>query len=135
MNKGVQTLMGMLFAGAATGCSPVGGAINEVGMDGFIDAYKKNPQVKVLDVRTPGEFAQGRVPGAKLLSLQELSSLGSAASEKIPFEKDDEIYVICRSGSRSRSAVQILNSLGYTNAINVGGGTMTWSHYGNPLER
>ncbi|MDH5655768.1 MAG: rhodanese-like domain-containing protein [Spirochaetia bacterium] len=85
---------------------------------------------KILDVRTHGEFAQGHLENSVHFSLQEISAFGPAAETRIPFAKDDEIHVICRSGNRSAAAVNILNSLGYTNAYNVRGGIIAWVQNG-----
>ncbi|MDL2345374.1 rhodanese-like domain-containing protein, partial [Deinococcus sp. MIMF12] len=56
----------------------------------------------VLDVRTPAEYAQGHVPGAVLLPLQDLS----ARLNEVP--QGRKVYVICRSGSRSAQASRVL---------------------------
>jgi len=88
-------------------------------------------QVQVLfDVRTPAEFSTGRVPGAKLLPLQELVD---RISEFEP-HKDHTIYLICQSGGRSGRAGQYLSSLGY-DVVNVMGGTGTWIALGHEVER
>jgi hypothetical protein len=46
---------------------------------------------------------------AKLLSLQDLQKLEATSVEKIPFSKEDKIYVICRSGNRSVTATKKRN--------------------------
>lgn len=74
-------------------------------------------KVTLVDVRTPGEFAQGYIKGAMLLPLDRLA-IDSA--KKLP-EKDAEIFVYCLSGSRSRSAASLLARAGYTNVTNIGG--------------
>jgi len=90
----------------------------------------KAGNAKILDVRTPGEYAQGHLEDSVLLPLQELSYYGPAAETKIPFSKDDEIFIICRSGARSAAAANILSSLGYSNAVNVSGGIISWIQRG-----
>lgn len=115
--------------------APRGPAI-EISQSGFQAAYKENPNINILDVRTPYEFTQdGHVKGAKLLPLQQLSGLGSKAVQQIPFEKSSDIYIICRSGNRSLHAAHILRNLGYTNAVSVQGGTSAWARSGNPVSK
>ena len=80
----------------------------------------------VLDVRTPEEYAEGHVPGAVLLPLQELQERW----EEVP---EGDVLVICRSGARSATAVKALNGAGRT-TTNVAGGTMAWIDAGNPVE-
>ncbi len=67
----------------------------------------------LLDVRTPQEFAEGHVPGAKNIPVQELAQriaeLGAAR----------RVVVYCRSGGRSASAAQILRQAGH-DVLDVG---------------
>ena len=71
----------------------------------------------LLDVRSPEEFAQGRIPGAVLIPANQLASL---APEKLP-AREARILVYCRSGQRSAAAVQTLAGLGYQNLYDMGG--------------
>lgn len=75
----------------------------------------------LLDVRTPAEFADGHVPGARNVPLADLKSrLGELADHK-----DGEVYVICHSGNRSQSAARQLLAAGYK-PVDVLGGTNAW---------
>lgn len=76
-----------------------------------------NRNATLVDVRTPGEFAQGYIPGAMLLPLDRLAI---DSSKKLP-DKDAEILVYCLSGNRSRSAASLLARAGYTNVKDIGG--------------
>lgn len=78
--------------------------------------------VQVLDVRTPGEFAEGHIPGAELFPLQTLET------ELNQLEKDKEYLIICRSGNRSTEASKILINNGFTNVFNVSGGMNNWKY-------
>jgi len=73
-----------------------------------------------IDVRTPEEYAEGHVQGAKLIPLQELE--GRVA--EVP--KDKRVYVYCRSGRRSVAAANLLVKAGYSNIENVEGGIKAW---------
>ncbi|MBD3784616.1 MAG: rhodanese-like domain-containing protein [Micrococcales bacterium] len=80
----------------------------------------------VLDVREPGEYVRGHVPGAVLAPLSRVTTvLGS-----IP--KDRPVHVICASGNRSRAVTDLLNGLGY-DAVSVDGGTSAWIAAGLPV--
>ncbi len=70
----------------------------------------------LLDVRTPQEYREGRIPGGKNVPLQELSRVAGVAAEK-----DTPIFVYCRSGARSAQAVKALARMGYINVKNIGG--------------
>lgn len=73
--------------------------------------------VVVVDVRTPGEYASGRIENAVLLPLD---TIGYDAGGKLP-DKDKKILVYCLSGSRSRTAAAILTRAGYKNVYDFGG--------------
>lgn len=82
----------------------------------------------VIDVRTPEEYATGRVPGAQLMPLDRLQTfLG-----ELP--KQSDIHLICRSGMRSLQAASILAGAGFTRLINIEGGTLEWVRAGYPVE-
>lgn len=71
----------------------------------------------ILDVRTPEEFAEGHIPGAVNL---ELGTFDQNAAVVIP-DKDAILLVYCRSGNRSKTASDILVSMGYTKVFEFGG--------------
>jgi phage shock protein E len=63
---------------------------------------------RLVDVRTPGEFAAGHIPGAINIPVQQLDS---RLGELEP--KNATIVVYCRSGSRSATAAGILKNAGF----------------------
>lgn len=71
----------------------------------------------LLDVRTPGEFEGGHIPGAKNIPVQVLDAQLAA----LPQKKDQPIVVYCQSGRRSASAKTMLEKAGYTNVSDLGG--------------
>ncbi len=71
---------------------------------------------KIIDVRTPGEFADEAYPGAVNIPLNVLpSKLGALG------QKDKSIVLYCASGARSASAARLLKQAGYTDVVNAGG--------------
>jgi rhodanese-related sulfurtransferase len=77
----------------------------------------------LLDVRSPEEFAEGYIKGAKLLPLGELAQ---KAASVLP-NKNALILVYCHSGMRAGTAVNQLNKMGYTNVFSFGG-IMSWPY-------
>lgn len=71
---------------------------------------------KVVDVRSPGEFADGAFKGAVNIPLQ---SLESRAAELGP--KESPIVLYCASGARSATAARLLKQLGFKDVTNAGG--------------
>ena len=78
--------------------------------------FMANPGSVLLDVRTEEEFLMGHIPGSQNLPLQMIDDV-----EDVVGNKNTELYVYCRSGARSRRAVDMLEELGYTRAVNIGG--------------
>jgi rhodanese-related sulfurtransferase len=78
----------------------------------------------VLDVRTAAEYTGplGHIAGSTLIPVQELA----ARIGELKSNADQDIYVICRSGNRSRTASKILISNDYK-AINILGGIRAWN--------
>lgn len=73
--------------------------------------------VFLVDVRTAKEYAEGYIPGAILLPLDELSK----KAETVLPDKDSTIIVYCRSGRRSANALRELKEMGYGNVYDLGG--------------
>ena len=71
----------------------------------------------ILDVRTREEYDQGHIPGAIVISHEEVAD----KAEETLTDKDQLILVYCRSGRRSKIAAEALVELGYTNILEFGG--------------
>jgi len=80
----------------------------------------------LLDVREPDEYAAVHATNAKLIPLGEVSN----RLKEIEAYKDKPVAVICRSGRRSAQAVGILKNAGFTQVVNVDGGTSAWVQAG-----
>ena len=77
----------------------------------------------ILDTRTREEYDQGHIPGAIVISHDEIRE----KAEEVLTEKDQLILVYCRSGRRSKLAAEALVELGYTN-IREFGGILDWPY-------
>ncbi len=82
-----------------------------------------NKDIILLDVRTRAEYDEEHISNSVLIPLNELKG----RAEKELKDKNQKIFIICRSGNRSKSATNILNSLGYKNAYDIGG-IITWKY-------
>jgi rhodanese-related sulfurtransferase len=141
----VVLLLLLLLAAAlaAAGCSsdetasPAGtsppaeaGGYSTVDVQTAYDAVSSDQSAQLLDVREPEEWAETGVPeGAVLIPLAEVAS-------RAPSELDagSPVYVICRSGNRSRTASDTLVQLGFGQVYNVDGGVTAWLDAGLPVE-
>lgn len=68
----------------------------------------------VVDVRTPGEFETGHVPGSLNIPLDQLPARVSEIDPAQP------VLLCCASGGRSAQACRFLASQGYTRTLNAG---------------
>ncbi|MGB5498824.1 MAG: rhodanese-like domain-containing protein [Maribacter sp.] len=99
------------------GCSQIKGKhITEV-------SQSELDQVVLVDVRTPGEFNDGHLE--KAMNIDWLGDSFTVEFEKI--DKNQTIYLYCRSGKRSADATKFLDSLGYKNVVNLEGGYIAWA--------
>jgi metal-sulfur cluster biosynthetic enzyme/rhodanese-related sulfurtransferase len=88
---------------------------------------QQQPDVFVLDVRTPAEFAAGHIPGAHLVPVDELEDrLGELPA------RDHAMLVTCAAGGRSTMACEVLAERGWTRMLNLSGGMHGWT---GPRER
>ena len=77
----------------------------------------------ILDVRTQEEYDEGHIPGAIVISHEEIAE----KAEEVLTDKEQLILVYCRSGRRSKIAAEALVQLGYTN-IKEFGGIIDWPY-------
>ncbi len=80
---------------------------------------KNNKAVSIIDVRETEEVKAGKIPGAVNIPL------GLLEFRMQDIDKSQEHIMVCRSGSRSGMATNILENHGY-NALNMDGGMIDW---------
>lgn len=108
--------------------SPVmAGVARDVTVTQAREMLEKNPQIFLLDVRTPGEYRQVRLEGARLIPIDQLlQRLG-----ELP--KDRPILVYCTVGARSSQVFRYLAGQGYPEVYNLYGGLSAWQLRGLPV--
>ncbi len=85
----------------------------------------------LLDVRTPGEVAQGRIAGSRAINVFDKDF-----ERKIRLlQRDKPILVYCASGRRSATAADRLIAAGFEDVYNLKGGITGWGQAGMPVER
>ena len=87
------------------------------------------PSLPVIDVRTPVEFAEVHVPQARNVPLDELKP-GS-----LQIQKDQPVYLLCRSGQRATKAADKFAKEGFSQPVVVEGGTLAWIEANLPVMR
>jgi rhodanese-related sulfurtransferase len=93
----------------------------------------KAGRIDLIDVRTPVEFREVHVEHARNVPLDRLDP--AAVVQGRNGRRDELLYVICRSGSRGRQACEKFLAAGFTNVVNVEGGTLACVEAGLPVVR
>ena len=81
-----------------------------------------------VDVRTPEEYAEGHAYRSRNIPLEKLPE----NLDKL--DKNEPVYLICRTDNRSREAAQVLAKSGFGQVVVVTGGTEGWRNAGMPME-
>lgn len=90
---------------------------------------EKNKKIFLLDVRTPQEYSQARLPGTVLIPINEFER----RIQEVPRNKT--ILVYCAVGSRSKAVAEYLSKNGYKDVYNMTDGIVGWYRNGFPLQR
>jgi rhodanese-related sulfurtransferase len=99
-------------------------------VDELYERMKESPGLlQIIDVRQPGEYLSGHVPGAINIPLARLEDSLDKLDPRRPTP------VICAGGYRSSAAVSILGAKGFHNLYNVVGGTSAWIGAGYETEQ
>jgi rhodanese-related sulfurtransferase len=90
-------------------------------------------KIDLIDVQTPVEFRELHIAGARNVPLDRLDP--AAIMQSRGGGREQPIYLICRSGSRGRQACEKVLAAGFTNVVNVEGGTLACVEAGLPVVR
>ena len=124
MKKGIGLMAAVVLL---VGCSSSPSA-NNLSVTEF-SAKTAETGVITLDVRTPGEYAEGHLQNAQLIDFQS----GNFENEISSLDKNATYAVYCRSGNRSGQAVKVMHDAGFHNVYNLNGGVIDWVNAGLPL--
>lgn len=99
--------------------------VDPAGAAKLIEAKK----VIVLDVRTPAEFEDGHIQGAK-----NLDFMASDFERQLAKLDRDKTYLVhCASGRRSTNSLEKFNQLGFKHVVHLDGGFRAWQKAGQPV--
>lgn len=101
---------------------------DEISVSELSEILENDPSTPLIDVREQEEFDEVNLSGT-LIPMSELEERW----QEIP--KDGTVYIYCRTGRRSRTAVEFLKTKGYANCVNVTGGIVAWLNEVNPEGR
>ncbi|MDO5534949.1 MAG: rhodanese-like domain-containing protein [Propionibacteriaceae bacterium] len=91
-------------------------------------ASLETPNVTVIDVRSPAEYAEGHLEGAILADIN-----GDFATAMADLDRSAPYAVYCRSGNRSAAALDAMKEMGFTDAWHLDGGIGAWEAAGHEV--
>lgn len=128
--------LGLAACGADAGTTPAPSAegpaeqvVRVVEPQAAAELLEAEPRPTVIDVRTPGEFAEGHLEGAVLIDVQSPDFRDRIAE----LDRDASYVIYCRSGNRSVGARETMAELGFTDVSDIDGGILAWVQAGLPV--
>jgi molybdopterin/thiamine biosynthesis adenylyltransferase/rhodanese-related sulfurtransferase len=88
----------------------------------------RKDDIFLIDVREPNEYEIVSIPGATLIPKDQF--LNGSALEKLP--QDKRIVLHCKSGARSAECLAVVKNAGFSDAVHVGGGVLSWVNTVDP---
>ena len=109
-------------------CQPATDGMSVVPVDEFAQ-FITQPDVQLLDVRTPEEFEAGHIEGAIMIDYRTDPD-GFLAKAEAQLQKDKPVALYCRSGKRSHSAAELMHKAGFQQLVELQGGILDWQEAG-----
>lgn len=130
MKKIFLSLLAAISLGS-TGCSAQSDGINVLSPKDFIEKAKADTTSIILDVRTPEEYKEEHLAGARQLDF--LNTAVFDAGIKL-LDNTHTYYVYCRSGKRSHNACLKMKKQGFK-VFDMEGGILNWKRLGMPTTK
>ncbi|MCE9529262.1 MAG: rhodanese-like domain-containing protein [Planctomycetales bacterium] len=99
----------------------------------FAEHCKGGGKIELIDVRTPAEYGEVHVEIARNVPLDRLDPAAVMQARGGPAQ--EPLFIICRSGSRGRQACEKFLKAGFSNVVNIEGGTLACIEAGMPIVR
>ena len=124
----VAALLALALLLAACGGSSTQ-VVETVSPEAAAEKLAEDPAPILLDIRTPEEVAEVRIPGAVNIDFYETTFADQIAQ----LDRDASYVVYCRSGNRSGQAMELFEELEFVDVANVDGGIVSWYEAGLPV--
>ena len=129
--KSLLLVLGMATAGCQAQNTPKEVVNIDVNVADFELIMDTIPNGLLLDVRTDNEFAQGHLRGAQQIDFYRDDF--ADALEKL--DKNQPVFIYCRSGNRSGKAAKQMKAMGFSAVYNLEGGIGAWSKRNKPVAK
>ena len=108
-------------------------AIQTIAPQSVYALCRENKPVRIIDVRTPAEYAQVHIDKADLIPLDTLNPQAALGADN--GHRHEPLYVICRSGARAAKACEKFYQAGLSDVLSIEGGMVAWEQAGLPVVR
>lgn len=126
MMRRLLVIASALIVGACSGGASTAATVTLLDPAGAAALIQDQPDLVILDIRTPEETAAGTLLGAA-----EIDFYAADFSDRIaPLHRDTPYLVYCRSGNRSAKAIDLMVDLGFTNLYELDDGILAWLQSG-----
>jgi rhodanese-related sulfurtransferase len=105
--------------------------IKKLDPQSFEKKLKESREPILVDVRTSGEYAQGHLANAVLIDIYS----DDFKSRVAKLDKTKPVFVYCKAGSRSSSAVGVFAEMGFKEIYDLSGGISAWQRANKPIEK
>jgi phage shock protein E len=127
-----------LAAGLLAGCAPSGASVEQLAAIGIVDVDVERAaelvaagDVVILDIRTPGEFTAGHIPGATNVDYRDRDF-----AERVAALDPSHVYLMhCAVGGRSARALTLFHDHGFSNVHHLRTGFEGWKAAGMEVTR
>lgn len=127
----ISLVMGLVTVGcqAQTASNDV---VNiDINVADFAAGLDSTDNALLLDVRTDAEFASGHLTGATQIDFYR----GDFQEALSALDKNQPVFVYCRSGNRSGKAAKQMKAMGFKEVYNLEGGIGAWARRNQPISK
>jgi phage shock protein E len=117
MKKNINSLSLFLVLAMSFVFNSAFSQVNSLSIDAFVAKIKATPKPQFLDVRSPDEWAQGKLASANCVNIQDAAFKAKVSK----LNKAKPVFVYCAAGGRSTQASKILFELGFSKIYNLAG--------------
>jgi rhodanese-related sulfurtransferase len=123
-------IIGVLNQGQANTEINIENNLNSIPLSEWKNLYDNSKDYIVIDVRTPEEYNNQKIPNTKLINFYD-TDLKDQINQ---LDKNKKYLIHCKSGSRSANTLSVMKELGFTNVQDLKGGINAWNSAGYKTE-
>lgn len=131
MNMLKQRILPLIFLMTLVSLFAEAQGVKRLDPQNFDLKLKESKDPILVDVRTAGEYEQGHLTNALLIDIYSKDFKNRLGK----LDKSKPVFVYCKAGSRSGSAVDVLSEMGFKEIYDLSGGITAWRQANKPIEK